>query len=145
MGTKHDHGGDSPAWSLKDSTNVTHSSSSQQAPPNTSYLLNRDKWYKMPKRSYFYIFWTQKGNNNKKRFLRDICEKWVTAVTRTTRARLMSNGKSPFGVRPRPSERHNCHLNCWNFKYSKSYSTARLIHFQGNPLAKDFSLGFSWL
>lgn len=71
--------------------------------------------------------------------------KWVTAVIRTTTAKLMSNGKGPFSICPCPSERHHCRLNCWDFKHSASYDTALLIHFQGNPLSKEFSLGFSWL
>lgn len=146
MRTKHNHGGDTLAWSLKYSTNVTCSDSSQQVSPNTSYLLSRNKWavQDAKKKLLLHILNSKKKQQQKKIFKRHLWKR-VTAVTRTMRARLMSNGKSPFRVRPRPSERHNCHLNCWNFKYSKSSSTAMFIHFQGNPLAKDFSLGFSWL
>lgn len=69
--------------------------SSQHAFPHTGYLLGKGKRGNPPKRSYFYIFSTQKINNTE-RFFKRFLWKRATAVTRTMMAKLISNQRSPF-------------------------------------------------
>ena len=86
--------------SLKGYTNRTRFYSSQHAFSNTNYKARRKLLLR--------TFWIQKRNNsNNKRLWKSICENvWL---------RRWEQRKNPFRTCPRPSERHNCHLHCWNF------------------------------